>query len=143
MSQCNVVEQGEVLMQLPHVPDMGRHRAAKLLRKNADREKLAHSRQSGAVGLDVVKCFGLQEILEHYPIGNVLPCCDSYRRNFARQDNVRPNVVRMRGLLDPQRTECAKLPRHANGHWKTPALISIEHESPGFTDAFPQHGSSA
>ena len=62
--QRDVVEQHEMLMELPHVPHMRRQGEAKPSGEKTNRKKLTHSGQPGAVGLDIVQSASLQKILE-------------------------------------------------------------------------------
>src|ERR1700719_1443077 len=132
-----------MLMQLPHIPDVRNYGKRELLRKKTDGEKLAHARQPGAVGLHVVKRRSLHKVLEHYPIRNMLARRDLNGGDFARQHCMSMNVVGMCGLFDPRRPVHGKVARHPDSDWKIPALVGVEHESAGLTNAFPEHGSSS
>src|SRR5216684_1369042 len=63
VSQCDVVEEHEMLMQLSHVTYVRRQWKTKLSRKETDRKKLTHASQPCAVGLDIVQSVSLHEVL--------------------------------------------------------------------------------
>src|SRR5690348_3787557 len=52
MPERDVVEQDQVLVKLPHIPNVRNHRNAKLLAEQADRNKFTHSGDSHRVHLD-------------------------------------------------------------------------------------------
>src|SRR5437762_10467227 len=60
----DVIEENQVLMQLPHIANVGHDRQAKLLCHQAHREKFAHAREPGAIGLDEMRPSVLEEVLE-------------------------------------------------------------------------------
>jgi hypothetical protein len=75
--KCDSIEQDQVLMELPHVTDMGNYWQVELFCEKADRQKFADTCESCAVSLNVVNGSCFDKIFEQYPIGDVLPCCDS------------------------------------------------------------------
>src|SRR5258708_1085362 len=84
----------------------------------------------------------LEKVLEHDSIRNMLARRDLNGGDFARQRVVSMKVVGMCGFFNPRRPVDGKVPRHPHSDWKTPALVGVEHESAGLTNAFPKHGSS-
>ena len=64
VAERNVIEQHEMLVQLAHVANVGNHRQAKLLRHQADGEKLAHAREPGAIRLHEMHATVMEEVLE-------------------------------------------------------------------------------
>jgi len=64
MSQRNMIEQHEMLMQLSHVSNMRDYGEAKYLCQETDGQELAHSRNSCAVDLDIVKRLRLHKRFE-------------------------------------------------------------------------------
>src|SRR5580698_9399696 len=62
--ECDVIEDHEVLMQLPHIAHVRHDRQAKFLCHQTDREKLAHARKPGAIGLNEMHPSIVEEILE-------------------------------------------------------------------------------
>ena len=101
VTECNVIEQHEVLMQLPHIAHVRYNRQPHCPRKKAYCEELRYSREPGAVCLHIMNSTGLQEIFEQNAIGNVLAGRKFYRGYFARQSDMRVNVIRVRGLFNP------------------------------------------
>ncbi len=115
VSDGNVVEQHQMLVQLSHVADMRRHRQAKFSCQQAHGEKFADSAQAGAVGLNKTQGAGLHEVLKQNAIGNVFPGRNLHGGDFAGQYHVRVNVVGMSWLFQPQGLEFPQLAAHANG----------------------------
>src|SRR5258708_36954819 len=64
---------------------------------------------------------------------------DLDRRYLARQYSMPMDVVGVRRFFDPRRPIHRKVAGHANGNWKTPALVGVEHESARLADTLPQH----
>ena len=64
VSRRNMIEQHEMLMQLSHVSNMREYGKAKCLCKETDGQDLAHSRNSCAVDLDIVKRLRLHKRFE-------------------------------------------------------------------------------
>jgi len=101
MSQRNVIGQKQMLMQLPHVTDMGHYRKSKFLCKEAHGKELTHAGQPCAICLDVVHSSGLHEILEQDSIRNVLSDRYLHGSNLTGKHYVRVNIVRVSRFLDP------------------------------------------
>ena len=72
MANCDVVEQDQMLMDLPHVADMWNHRQVVFPRHQADCQELADARDTRAVHLDEVDGSGFHVVLEHHPVWDVL-----------------------------------------------------------------------
>ena len=56
---------------------------------------------------------------------------------LTRQYSMPVDVVRVRRFFDPRRPIHHQVAGHANGNWKAPVLVGIEHESARLADAFP------
>ena len=61
----NVIEEYQVLVQLPHIADMGHYRISQLLCQETYGKKFAHPPQPGTIRLNVVQRARLHEILKH------------------------------------------------------------------------------
>ena len=64
VAQGDVVEQNQVLMDLPHVANVRYHREAKFASEQADRDKFRNSGKACAIRLNDMYCAGLHEIVE-------------------------------------------------------------------------------
>lgn len=64
VAKRNVVEQDQVLMDLPHVADVGYYRKAKFAGEQADGDKFRNSGKARAIGLNDMDCTRLHEIVE-------------------------------------------------------------------------------
>ena len=71
MSHGDVIEQHQVLMNLPHIADMRNYGQPKLAGQKAHGKKLGDTGHAGAVHLHKMHGAGLHEILEHDAIGDV------------------------------------------------------------------------
>ena len=71
-SEADMVEENQVLMHLAHITDMGHDRQVENLREEADREELAHTRDSCTVDLDEGKRTGFHEVLEQDSVRDML-----------------------------------------------------------------------
>ena len=78
----DVVEEDEVLVQLPHVAYVGNDRQAKLLGHQTHGEKFAHPRKARAVRLNEMHACVMEEVLEEDAVWDVFPCGNSYGRDL-------------------------------------------------------------
>ena len=75
VAKRNVIEEYEMLVQLAHVANVRNDRQAKLLGHQTDSEKLAHTREPGAIRLDEMHATVVEEVLEEDPVRNVFTRC--------------------------------------------------------------------
>jgi hypothetical protein len=105
MVERYVVEEHQMLMNLAHVADVRHHRQLEFLRHQADGQKLAHTCEPRAICLDKVHTTIPEVILEHDPVGDVFTGSNVNRRNGSSKFYVRMNVIRVRGLFNPERSK--------------------------------------
>ena len=84
---------------------MRTHRHAELRGHQHHREVFVHAAEPAAVDLAEADRLGLQELLEHHAVGAVFAGRDADRPDRPRDRGVPEDVVRARGLLDPERVE--------------------------------------
>src|SRR5580692_9929790 len=85
----NVIEEYEMLVQLAHVANVRNDRQAKLLGHQTDGEKLAHTREPGAIRLDEMHATIVEEVLEQDSVWNVFARCYFHRGDGTRELYVR------------------------------------------------------
>ena len=84
MTEGDVVEKNEVLMDLAHVAHV-RYDSYRILRgEEHDREILADAGQTGAIRLDDADGSCLEEVLPDHAVGHALPDGDRHRLDGAR-----------------------------------------------------------
>lgn len=143
MTECDPIENHQVLMNLSHVSHVRNDRQAELPGQQTDHQKLANTCQPGANCLDEMNCAAAEEILEQNAVGNMLARGNANRSDRAGKFSMSVNVVRMCGLLDPQRLKGA-IARHVpNASCGFQRWLASKHQDAGVTDDFPQHGSPA
>ena len=81
MSQRNMIEQDQMLMQLPHIAYMRYNRDAELAAQKANGDKLAHPSYPYRIHLDKTGRTRLQIVLKNDPVGNMFAKGQSGRRN--------------------------------------------------------------
>src|SRR6266550_4095975 len=106
-ADSNVIEGGEVLDELtqPDTTGMRADRDAELRRQQLHRDHLVDPSEPAGVDLADADRIGLEQLLEHYTVVNVLPGRDPDRGDGAGDHGVAEDVVRARRLLDPVRVE--------------------------------------
>ena len=72
MSKGDVIEQYQMLMDLPHVADVRNYRQTKLASQQTDRQKFRNACNARAIHLHEPHRASLHEILENNSIGDVL-----------------------------------------------------------------------
>src|ERR1700749_1994714 len=107
-----VVEQHQMLMHLSHVTDVRNNGPIEDLCHEAHSEKFADARNSGAVDLNEGESRCFEEVLEKYPIGDVLASGYLHRSDGFRKFDMCKKIIRMGGFLDPERIELRKLTAH-------------------------------
>src|SRR5579883_814767 len=127
MPHGNVVEQDQVLMDLPHIADMRHHRETVFTGKQAGGDELRYAGKPGAVGLHKMDGFGFDKVLEEHKIGHVLAERYSHRYDLARQLAVCLNVVRVCGFFYPVGVHGSQRCAHLPGLGERPLLVGIEH----------------
>ncbi len=143
MTECDPIENHQVLMNLSHVSHVRNDRQAELPGQQTDHQKLASTCQPGANCLDEMNCAAAEEILEQNAVGNMLARGNANRSDRAGKFSMSVNVVRMCGLLDPQRLKGGHCATRAQRFVRVSTLVGIKHQDAGVTDDFPQHGSPA
>ena len=101
MIESDVIEEHQVLMYLPHVPDVGHDWQTDLLCHQADGEKLADTAEPGAIRLDEMDSSVVEKVLEEDAVGYVLTGCDFYRCDFVCEHHMRVHIVRVGWLFYP------------------------------------------
>ena len=82
--ESNVVEEHQVLMDLPHIADVRYDREAELLRQQTDGEKFAYSAQPSAIGLDEIERSVGEKILEEDAVRDVFAGSDFHWFDLSR-----------------------------------------------------------
>ena len=92
----------DVLAQ-PDTAGVGANGDVELRREEKDRDRLVDATDATGVELADVDRLGLEELLEHHPVLDVLAGRDADRGDVAADARVAEHVVRARRFLDPPR----------------------------------------
>ena len=103
MTDGDVFEQDQMLMDLSHVANVRNHGHAVPLREEAYCQKLAHSPKSSAIGLQEADTTCLKVVLKDNSIRDVFAESKGYGRYCIGDLFVREDVVGMRRLFNPMR----------------------------------------
>src|SRR5271169_5444697 len=114
-----------MLVQLPHVSNVGNNGQAKLLCHETDGKKLAHPGQPSAVRLNEMHSSVLKEVLEEDAVRDVFAGGNSYRCDRKRELGVRMHIVRVSGLLNPEWFEAYEFTAHAVCDRQAPILVRV------------------
>src|SRR6202020_321475 len=128
-----------MLVNLSHVTNMRNHTQSKLSRQQADREEFGDSRNPRAVHLHDLKCFRLHEVLKHDSIRNVLAQRNGDWPDCLSECAVSSNIVRVGGFLHEVRRHVLKLCAHLQRTWKSPLLVSVDHDQRLGASKFAEH----
>ena len=147
----DVVEHGQVLDQLaqPDAAGVRAHRDAELGGQQQDRDVLVDPGDPARVDLQHVDRVGLQQLLEHHPVGDVLAGGHRDRppSGAARQrlpdGRVAEHVVRAGRLLDPRRVVRRQRAHPGDRVGDVPALVGVDRDPDVRADRGPGQGESA
>src|SRR5215469_2739984 len=123
-----MVEDDQMLMDLPHIPYMRHDGKVLLAGQKTDGQELAHAREPCAVSLYEVHRTTLNEVLEHHAVRNVLPGCDFHRRDQISNLSMSFQIVRMSGFFDPEWLMGRKLLANNLCRRQVPPLVCIKHD---------------
>src|ERR1700691_2414190 len=143
MAKRHVIEQDQVLVNLPHISHMRHHRHLVSPRQQADREELSNAGQPRAIRLRKVHGATYHEVAEHYAIGYMLTQGDAEGRDSAGEPDVSLDIVRMGGLFDPIGIDLAHSLAHAGGLLHGPLLIGVKHDPALGPGELAKQGSAA
>src|SRR5215469_13616175 len=138
-----MVEDDQMLMDLPHVPYMRHDWKVLLAGQKTDGQELAHAREPCAVSLYEVHRTTLHEVLEHDAVRNMLPGCDFHRCDQISNLSMSFQIVRMSGFFDPKGFISRKLLTNSLCRWQIPSLVCIKHDRCVISRTFTQHGGTA
>jgi hypothetical protein len=124
VSECDVIEQHQMLMDLPHIPNVRDDGQPDLARQQADREEKAG--HAGAIGLHKMNRFRLHEVFEVDAVGHMLPQGNANRGDRARQPAVGLDIVRVSRLFNPVRIELGDLLTISQQVGRTRNIAKIE-----------------
>ena len=129
---ADVVDDRQVLHELAQADAAGvrADRDAGLGRHEEHREDLVHAAEAAGVDLAYADRLGLQELLEHDPVVDMLAGRDADRRHRAGDRRVAEDVVGAGRLLDPVRVERLELAHPADRLADVPALVGVDREHP-------------
>ena len=136
MTERDVIEQNEVLVKLPHIPNVRNHRDAKFPAQQADGNEFAHPGNSHRVHLDESGARGLQVILENDTVRNVFANRQLRRRQRLGQCLVPDHIIRVRRLFDPKWVDRFQKSADMEGLRQGPLLIRIQHHPGAVTRYF-------
>lgn len=105
--QANMIEEHEMLMDLPHITDVGSHGEIVVLGKETNRQKFADAANAYAIDLDKVHGLELEVILELDGIGHVLAGSNLDGGNRARDTLMPDDIIGMGWFFDPKRIDVA------------------------------------
>src|SRR5690349_18105419 len=94
-TQRDMVEQNQVLVNLPHVSNVGYNGNPKLAREQTHRDKLADPADARAIRLNNARRACLKEVLKQHPMRNMLANRHADSRISPRQRLMRQHVVGM------------------------------------------------
>ena len=109
MTERDVVEQHQVLMDLPHVSNVGYNRLAESLGEQADGEKLANASKANDIRLNEVNGVRLEQLLEDDAIGDVSTGCQPGRGDLPRDERMTEDVVGVSRLRNPVRIHLSEV----------------------------------
>src|ERR1700693_234910 len=107
-----MVEQHQVLVNLPHIAHVRNDSQAELSRQYADRDELRDAGYPRAVDLHNLHSRSLHEILEHDSVRNVLTQGNWDRLDRLCKGAVRANIVWVGRLFYKKRSHLPKLLAH-------------------------------
>ncbi len=121
-----------------HAPGMGHHGHAEAVGEQLHREHLVDAGQPAGIDLGVSDRVGLEQLLEHDPVLDVLSRGDPDRRHATRDRGVAQDVVGARGLLDPHRADLGERVHPLDGLRDAPHLVGIDHQVAVGADHLPR-----
>ena len=126
----DVVERGEVHHQLAQADAAGvrADRHPELVGQQLHREDLVDAGEAAGIDLGEADGVGLEELLPHHPIVDVLAGGDLEGCDGAGDGGVAEDVVRAGGLLDPERVELGQAGHAGDGLGHAPDLVGIDHQ---------------
>ena len=138
---ADVVDDRQVLDELaqPDAAGMGTDRHAELGRHEQDSKHLVDSAEARGVDLAHADRVGLEELLEHHPVVDVLAGRDADRGERPGDRRVAEDVVGARRLLDPVRVELGERPHPLDRDRHVPALVRVDREHPVRPDLGTDH----
>ncbi len=104
VAERNVVEQDEVLVQLPHIANVRYDGHAKLAAKQTHRNEFTDASHASRIHLDESRASGQQIILEDDAVRDVFPNRQPGGSDCVGEGLVAEHVIRVRWLLDPKRS---------------------------------------
>ena len=141
--QRGVIKVHQVLVDLPHVADVGYDRQAKLSRQQADAEKLADAANAGSIHLYPLDRSRLHKILEDNSVRNMLAQSDGNRRNGVSNRFVGRNIIGMGWFFNPIRIHRNQGLAHLESTREGPLLVGIQHDADLGTQCVSQQESPA
>src|SRR6202050_4433875 len=119
--QPNMIEENQVLMQLPHVANVRHHGKIEDPGQQTDGKEFADPRDPGAIDLDKRQRMGLEEVLEQDTVCDVLSGSDIDGAHRTGYFHVSLDVVRVGRLFDPVRAELRQFSTDTKSIRKVPA----------------------
>src|SRR5260370_41231186 len=127
VSQGDVIEQNQMLVNLSRVAHVRNDPQAELSRQQAYREELGNSRNPRTVRLYDLHRFRLHEVLKHDSVRNVLAQRNRDWFDPFGERAVRPNIVWVRGFFYEVRGHVSNGEAHLQRTGKRPLLVSDKH----------------
>ena len=126
--ETDVVEEHEMLMQLPHVADVGNHGHAGLPGHEADDQKLADPGHAHRIHLTDGHAAALEIVFEEDPVGHMFARGNADGSDGVGNGFVTEHIVGMGGLLQPEQIQTGAAAAEIDGLINRPLLIGIGHE---------------